>query len=224
MDIRKIDNQTQETSVTEQTTLTPQKPRFKAGTVQQASASLMIPPAIAAKLSHISKVYNLPIDLSQISLADATPDNIKALRQITDLLTTNSKLLPELMKLTSQLLKADIKLAEFHKNLTRAAIKHQTKLDKATADIWLMMSGYGSKASKLEHRTNTRTALIEKRDVAYSNYYANSVYGAESAVIDVEYELAASNQKILSESKVSKLEARQERKQKLTDYLDSAFK
>jgi hypothetical protein len=219
MDIRQQETQTTETEAKSNQV----KGKFKAGLVKQASASLIIPPAIADKLSHISKVYNLPIDLSQVGLAQATPENIKALRQITDLLTNNSKLLPELLKLTSQLLKADIKLAEFHKNLTQQAVKHQVKLDKTTADIWLMMSGYGAKASKLEHRTNVRTALIEKRDVVYSNYYENSVYGAEAAIIDVEYELAASNQKILSESRVKKLEARQERKQKLKDYLDSAY-
>jgi hypothetical protein len=61
-----------------------------------------------------------------------TPENIQGMRSLVDLLVSNSKLLPELMKLTNQLLKADIKLAEFHKNLTKSAAKHQTKLDKTT--------------------------------------------------------------------------------------------
>ena len=102
-------------------------PQFKSGTVQQASAAQLIPPAIASKLSHISKVYGLPFDLAQVSLQITTPENIQGMRSLVDLLVSNSKLLPELMKLTNQLLKADIKLAEFHKNLTSAAAKHQTK-------------------------------------------------------------------------------------------------
>ncbi|MFM6265366.1 MAG: hypothetical protein ACKPFA_02465, partial [Dolichospermum sp.] len=125
----------------------------------------------------------LPIDLSQINLHSATPENIKALRNITELLTANSKLLPELMKLTAKLLRSDIKLAEFHVNLTKCAVKHQTKLDKATADIWLTMAGYGAKSSKLEHRTNVRESLINQRTEAYGEYYQNSVYGTESKII-----------------------------------------
>jgi ribosomal protein L24 len=197
--------------------------KFKAGMVQQASSKLMLPPAIQGKLSAISKAYDLPFDLSAISLQSATPDNIKALRNITELLTANSKLLPELMKLTAKLLKSDIKLAEFHVNLTKAAVKHQTKLDKATADIWLGMAGYGAKASKLEHRTNVRDALIQKRTEAYEGYYQNSVYGEQSKIIDVEYEIAASNQQILAESKQKKMESSKKRKQKLQEYIDSAF-
>jgi hypothetical protein len=197
--------------------------KFKAGVVQQASAALMIPPAIGTKLSAISKSYGLPIDLGQISLLDSNPENIKALRKITDLLTGNSKLLPELMKLTNQLLKADIKLSEFHVNLTKSAVKHQQRLDKASADIWLTMAGYGSKSSKLEHRTNTRTALIEKRDAAYESYYQDSVYGAEAKIIDAEYAIASSNRAILAESRTQKMGSINERKQKLKAYVDSAF-
>lgn len=196
---------------------------FKTGAVQQASAKSLIPPAFAAKLSHISQVYGLPLDLSSVGLDQATPENIKAMRGVIDLLSANSKLLPELMKLTNQLLKADIKLAEFHKQLTNSAVKHQVKLDKTTSDIWLKMAGYAAKSTKLEHRTNVRTALIEKRSQAYANYYQDSVYGAESAVIDAEYEVLASNQKILSESKTQRLQNAQERKQKLQQYVDGAY-
>lgn len=201
----------------------PANNKYKAGVVGQASAALMIPPAIGAKLSAISKSYGLPIDLGQISLGESNPENVKALRKITDLLTGNSKLLPELMKLTNQLLKADIKLSDFHVNLTKSAIKHQEKIDKASADIWLAMAGYGSKSGKLEHRTNTRTALIEKRDAAYAEYYQDSVFGAESKIIDAEYEIASSNRKILAESRTQKMESINDRKQKLKAYVDSAF-
>ena len=197
--------------------------KYKAGVIGQASAALLIPPAIGSKLSAISKSFGLPIDLGQVSLGDSTPENIKSLRKITDLLTGNSKLLPELMKLTNQLLKADIKLSEFHVNLTKSAIKHQEKIDKASADIWLAMAGYGSKSGKLEHRTNVRAALIEKRDSAYADYYQDSVYGAEARIIDAEYAIASSNRKILAESKAKKMGSINDRKQKLKAYVDSAF-
>jgi hypothetical protein len=231
MDIKKAEKNTEikEAAPAPVATVNPASPKvtaqgkFKAGTVQQASSKLMLPPAVQGKLSSISKAYGLPIDLAAISLQSATPENIKAVRSIVDLLTANSKLLPELMKLTAKLLKADIKLAEFHVNLTKASIKHQEKIDKATADIWLSMAGYGAKASKLEHRTNVRDALIQKRREAYEGYYENSVYGEQSKIIDVEYEIAASNQQILAESKQKRMESNQERKQKLQEYIDSAF-
>lgn len=195
---------------------------FKAGKITHGSASL-IPHAIQGKLSAISQAYGLPIDLSQISLQTATPDNIKALRNITELLTANSKLLPELMKLTAKLLKSDIKLAEFHVNLTKCAIKHQTKIDKATADIWLTMAGYGAKSTKLEHRTNVRESLINQRTAAYEEYYQKSVYGTESKIIDIEFQIASSNRQILADGKQQKMESNQTRKQKLAEYINSAF-
>ncbi|MEY3223591.1 MAG: hypothetical protein RLZZ203_2447 [Cyanobacteriota bacterium] len=227
MEIKKARKSPKSTEETIELTPTPIPPQsngqFKAGVVHQASPKLMIPPAIQSKLSAISKAYNLPIDLSSISLETATPENVKALRNITELLTANSKLLPELMKLTAKLLKSDIKLAEFHTNLTKAAIKHQEKIDKSTADIWLAMAGYGAKSTKLEHRTNLRNSLIEQRTQAYSEYHQNSVYGSESKLLEVEYQLAASNRKILTESKQQRMETNADRKQKLQQYIDSAF-
>ncbi|MBD1215929.1 MAG: hypothetical protein H9536_01030 [Aphanizomenon flos-aquae Clear-A1] len=95
--------------------------------------------------------------------------------------------------------------------------------NKATADIWLSMAGYGAKSTKLEHRTNVRESLISKRAEAYAEYYQGSVYGAESKIIDVEYEIAASNRQILADSKQQKMESNQSRKQKLAEYINSAF-
>ncbi|MFM6201825.1 MAG: hypothetical protein ACKPE1_22270, partial [Dolichospermum sp.] len=103
------------------------------------------------------------------------------------------------------------------------AVKHQAKLDKATADIWLTMAGYGAKSSKLEHRTNVRESLINQRTEAYGEYYQNSVYGTESKIIDVEYQIAASNRQILADGKQQKMESNQTRKQKLAEYINSAF-
>lgn len=201
----------------------PTKTKFKAASVTQASAALMIPPAVSAKLSQISAVYGLPLDVSAISLQSCTPENVKALRKITSLMSENSKLLPEMLKLIKQLLKSEIRLAEFHKNLTQAAIKHQESMDKNTAEIFLAMAGYTAKAGKLEHRTNTRNNLIEKRNQAYANHYQTSVFGNQSQIIDAEYQLAASNSKILTESKVKRLELNSERKNLAQEYIDQAF-
>jgi hypothetical protein len=150
-------------------------------------------------------------------------ENVKALRTIADMATAESKLLPEMIKLIRQLMRAEIKLAQFHKLTTKAAIKHQEKLDKQTADIFLMMAGYGAKASKLEHRTNVRNRLKERRTQAYNNHYQTSVYGSESQIIDAEFELLESNQKILTESKLQRAEFQSERRQKIEEHVQSAF-
>lgn len=199
------------------------KPQFKTGQVSQASAKVMIPPAIALKLSQLSKTYGLPIDLSQVSLENCSPETIQATRKIVDMMVNNSKLLPELMKLSAQLLKADIKLCDFHKNLTKAAIKHQEKIDKSTAEIFLMMARGQAKSSKLEHRTNVRNQLIDKRTQAYEDYYQNSVFGQESKLIDAEYSLMASNQQILADSKIKRKESQNHRRQELQQKIDAAF-
>jgi hypothetical protein len=85
------------------------------------------------------------------------------------------------------------------------------------------MAGYGSKSTKLEHRTNVRNDIKAKRTQAYSNYYQDTVYGEEAGIIDVEYELLESNRKVLGASKVEKLKFNSERKQKITEYVQSAY-
>jgi hypothetical protein len=197
--------------------------KFKAGQVQQASATVMLPPTVAAKLSHLSQVYGLPVDLGKVALKDVTPETINATRKIVEMMEQNSKLLPELMKLAAKLFKAEIKLAQFHKDLTKAALKHQEKIDKETAEIFLAMAGYKAKASKLEHRTNTRNQLIDKRSQAYEQYYQTSVFGNESRVIDAEFQVLASNNKILTESRTKRVEFNKERRQQLQAYVDKAF-
>ncbi|HBS72342.1 MAG TPA: hypothetical protein DEA79_25270 [Cyanobacteria bacterium UBA11153] len=197
--------------------------QFKVGVVQTADSKVIVPPAIQGKLSTLSKKYNLPFDLSNISLNGKVAENIKAMRTIVDMATGDSKLLPEMIKLVRQLLRAEIKLAQFYKLLTKESVKHQEKLDKETADIFLMMAGYQAKSTKLQHRTNVRNQLKEKRTQAYHDYYQNSVYGAESELIDVEFERLASDRKILGETKLKKAEFDSQRKQKIADYVQSAF-
>lgn len=223
MDIRKPQEVSPKESKPPQTHQVTEKPKYKAGLITSPDAKLMLPPAIQAKLSAITQNYGLPIDLSNVSLVGDIPTQIKAMRQIVEMIEGNSKLLPELMKLMKRLLKAEIKLAQFHKLTVKAAIKHQEKIDKHTADIFLQMAGYGQKASKREHRTNVRNQIIEKRTQAYQDYYQNTVYGEESKIIDVEFQSLASNKKILGDSKTQEIKFQAERKKKVTEYVQSAF-
>jgi hypothetical protein len=219
MDIRKQKNKQSKNTTPKQV----EETEFKAGIVQTADAKLMLPPAIQIKLTALGQKYGVPFDLSNIGLDGKMAENVKALRTIADMATAESKLLPEMIKLIRQLMRAEIKLAQFHKLTTKAAIKHQEKLDKQTADIFLMMAGYGAKASKLEHRTNVRNRLKERRTQAYNNHYQTSVYGSESQIIDAEFELLESNQKILTESKLQRAEFQSERRQKIEEHVQTAF-
>lgn len=228
MDIRKpevkSDSQSQQSTETKNNSSSSQQNlKYKPGVVTTADAKLMLPPAIQAKLSTITQKYGLPIDLSNVSLSGDMASQIKAMRQIVEMIEGNSKLLPELMKLMKRLFKAEIKLAQFHKLTVKAAVKHQEKIDKQTADIFLQMAGYGQRASKREHRTNVRNQIIEKRTAAYQDYYQNTVYGEESKIIDVEFETLVSNKKILGESKSKEIKFNSERKKKVAEYVQSAF-
>ncbi|GET40701.1 hypothetical protein [Microseira wollei] len=121
-----------------------------------------------------------------------------------------------------RLMRAEIKLAQFHKLVVKAAIKHQEKLDKETADIFLAMAGYKAYSTKLEHRTNVRNQLKEKRTEAYQNYYT-SVYGEESQLIDVEFEVLESNHKILVYGKTERINFNSKRQQESAAYVQSAY-
>jgi hypothetical protein len=150
-------------------------------------------------------------------------ENIKAFRTIVDMVEGDSKLLPEMLKLVKKLMKSEIKLAQYHRGVVTASIQHQKKIDKYTADIFLKMAGYQANATKREHRTNVRNLIKEKRTQAYSNHYQTSVFGNESQLIDVEFERLASDNKVLTESKTSRIEFNSERKNKINQYVDSAF-
>lgn len=227
MDIRKSEKPKNETHVEDKKQSNPSqtfdKLAYKSGQITRPSAKLMLPPAVQGKLSAITQEYGIPFDLSNISLVGDMPSQVKALRQIVEMVEGNSKLLPEMLKLIKRLMKAEISLAKFHRGCVTASVKHQEKLDKVTSDIFLKMAGYGQKASKREHRTNVRNQLIEKRTQVYSDYYTNTVYGEESKIIDVEAEVLASNKKILTESKTQKAKFDSDRKQKVQVYVDSAF-
>lgn len=221
MDIRKISASKKTTKVLEEQVA--QSSQFTTGVIQTADAKLMIPKEVRSKLSALSKKYGLSFDLSNISLEGKMADNVKAIRQVADMVTGDSKLLPEMMKQIKRLMRAEIKLAQFHKLVVKESIKHQEKMDKQTADIFLAMAGYQAKSTKLEHRTNVRNQLKERRTAAYSNYYQNSVFGAESAIIDVEFSMLESNRKILTASKSERVELNKVRKSKIDAYVQSAF-
>jgi hypothetical protein len=197
--------------------------KFKTGSVPHSSGRLMLPPAIQATLTTIGQKYGLPLDLNEVSLDGTLAEKIAATRKIVDLAKADSKLLPEMMKLIKSLLKSELKLSDFHRKLSKEAIRYNVQMDKNMADIFLQMAGYKAKSAKLEHRTNLRSQLKEKRTQAYLNYYSDSVFGEESKIIDVEFETLSSNQKILSESKQERIKLESDRKQKLAQYINSAY-
>lgn len=196
---------------------------FSTGTVLTANASEILPEFVQFKLKALTTKYGIPFDLSNIGLSGDMPEQVKAFRKIVEMVEGNSKLLPELLKLIKRLMRAEIKLAQFHRGCVTASLKHQEKLDKFTADIFLKMAGYQSKSAKLEHRTNTRSKLIQKRTEAYDKHYNKTVYGEESKIIDAEFEVLESNKKILSASKTKVANFNAERKQKINEYVESAF-
>ena len=223
MDIRPKSQPTEQTSSPQQSQAK-EETKFKAGTVNTADAKVLIPPSVAVVLQAISKKYNLPCDLSNIAIGDGKlADIVKGTRQIADMVEKDSKLLPELIRQTKRIMAGELKLQQFHVNVTKAAIKHQEKLDRATADLFLMMARASGKSARLEHRTNTRAKLINQRNEAWSNYYEGSSFKDESLVIDAEFSVLASNSKILSESKVERIKLDGERKQKLHEYVQSAY-
>lgn len=221
MDIRKPDQQDQQNTSSESTK---EQVKFKAGVVQTSDAKILIPPGIQSKLAALGSKYGIPFDLANIALDGKMAENVKAIRKIADMVEADSKLLPEMLKQIRRLMRAEIKLAQFHKLLVKAAIKQQEKLDKETAEIFLAMAGYKATATKLEHRTNVRNQLKEKRTEAYINYYDKSVYGEESKLIDVEFEVLESNKKILTDGKAERVRLDGERQQKINDYVLSAYR
>lgn len=196
--------------------------KFKANVHQTASAD-MLPAPVRARLSALSQAYGLPVDLGNCNLASANPENIKALRALTDMAKANSKLLPELLKLSKSLMQADIKQAEFLSKLNDAALAHGEKLDTATAQIFSRFAQSQAKSAKLEHRVNARNQLLEQKTAAYNAYYQQSVYGNESQLIDLEYQLKSQDRQILKDSRQHRMTSAADRKAALAKYLDSAF-
>ena len=223
MDIRKPQTTSTSNESSNQPSNNDGATKYKTGTVPNASGRLMIPPAIQTTLTNIGQKYGLPLDLNEVALDGTLAEKVKATRKIVELAKADSKLLPEMMKLIKSLMKSELKLAEFHKKLVKEAIRFNVQMDKQTADIFLQMAGYKAKSAKLEHRTNLRTQLKEERTQKYKDYYSTSVYGQESELIDIEFQTLSSNQKILSEGKQEKIKLDGERKQKLAQYVNSAF-
>jgi hypothetical protein len=196
--------------------------KFKTGKHLTASAD-MLPAPVRARLSALSQAYGLPLDLGNIALSDSNPENVKAIRVIADMARANSKLLPEMLRLVAQLQRADIRQSEFLVKLNSAAIAHGEKMDAATAQIFSRFAQSQAKSSKLETRVNARNQLLEQRTQAYQNYYSKSVYGSESQIIDLEYSIKSQDAQILADSKQHRMKSASERKQRLQQYLDSAY-
>ncbi len=80
--------------------------KFKAGIVNTADAKLILPPAIQTKLSALTTKYGIPFDLSNVQLDGKMAENVKAIRQIADVVSGDAQLLPELLKQIRRLMKA----------------------------------------------------------------------------------------------------------------------
>jgi len=197
--------------------------KYKAGAVTNVDSKLILPPAIQLKLNSLGQKYGLDFDLSAISLDGTMAEKVKAFRKIVEMMEGDSKLLPEMLRLVKRMMKCEISLAKYHKGCVTASVRHQEKLDKVTADIFLKMAGYQSSSQKRELRTNSRNELKVKRSEAYKNYYNQSVFGAESELIDLEFELAASNQQIAKETKTKRKKYNSDSKQRIAEYVQSAY-
>lgn len=197
--------------------------KYKAGAVTSVDSKLILPPAIQLKISSLGTKYGLDFDLSAVSLDGSMAEKVKAMRKIVEMMEGDSKLLPEMLRLVKRMMKCEISLVKYHKGCVSASIRHQEKLDKVTADIFLKMAGYQSNSEKREHRTNLRAELKEKRTQAYKAYYSDSVFGNESQLIDLEFEVAASNQQIAHEGKVKRKKYNKESKERIAKYVQSAY-
>lgn len=196
---------------------------YKAGVITQASATLMIPQAIRSKLTHISQVYSLPFDMGTMSLQDITPEKVKAFGEIVRMYTRNSKLLPEILKLSKQMLNADVTMAQYHSKITSASIKHQEGIDKATAEIFYNCAKASIKASKLEIKTNKLTEAKTARFGAWKKLNEESIFADELDVIDAELVQRTSIHKSLTASKKAKIEFNGKNRKDDIDYQNATF-
>lgn len=196
---------------------------FKTGVITQASATLMIPQAIRSKLTHISKVYSLPFDMGTISLQDITPEKVKAYSEIVRMYTRNSKLLPEILKISKQMLDADVTMAQYHSKITSASIKHQEGIDKATAEIFYNCAKASIKASKLEQKTNKLTEVKNARFDAWKTFNEDSLFADEMGIIDAELIQRTTVQKSLLASKKAKIEFNGKNRIDDIDYQKASF-
>ncbi|NER29339.1 MAG: hypothetical protein F6J89_17365, partial [Symploca sp. SIO1C4] len=103
------------------------------------SPEKFLPPLIESKLTALSQKFGLSFDLGKIDLTGNMAENVRALRKVAELAEANAKLLPEMLKLARKLYRAEIKEAQYYRAATKAALKHQQKLDKYSADIFLQL-------------------------------------------------------------------------------------
>lgn len=202
-------------------TLATQK-EFKAGQYQTSNAA-MIPAPIAALLSQVSQQYGLPFDMGKLTLQQMTPDNLNQFRTIVDMMRRNAKLIPEFVKLAKQLLKADYKMVEYYKDVTKLGIKHQEKIDKATADIFASMVKHTAKSALLEYKTNRRADLKNAQNNAELNFFEDSVIGDAVQLANATIERQIDTQRMLTASKKNKINFNAIRRQDDIRHNESAY-
>lgn len=192
------------------------------GTVTTKAADF-IPPMARGILQNLSKQYNLPFDIGSVELSnDKFASQIGSLKKIVGLLNANSKLLPELLKLVKQVVNADLKLANFHKQATKLAMEHKTQLDRETADMFLTMFNYQQKSSRLESKVNRRAALAANRTQAIAAFHQGA-FSEAVALTNAEYEIALSDKRANSAAKIAAKKASQGDRERLRNYTALAF-
>jgi hypothetical protein len=202
---------------------TVQSQQFKAGLVKTSDASAMIPAPIAQSLSLVAKRYGLNFEPNNLTLQEVTPERIKQLRAMVDLLQSNAKFLPEMVSLVKKLHKCDIDMAKFNKQVVQIGLKHNQAIDKEMAEIFLMMGDADRKASKLTVMTNVRNEIKDRKNNAEINFYQDSVIGSAMEVIDAQEKMWVSNNVARKELKLAKTASKQQRVKEQTEYQKQAY-
>jgi hypothetical protein len=193
------------------------------GKTRTSSAVAIIPADLANRLSLFSERYGLPFDLGQLSIDQVTPEKIQAMRKLANMISANSKLLPELVKQTKRLMKADISQATANAELAKAQLKHQEKLDKVVADLFISCAQHKASSNLLASKTARRVALIEQRNQLQTKYNEETIYANESNLLDVQYSLLVDTAKLSADGRQMRMEASHRDKREMQAYIDSAF-
>jgi hypothetical protein len=200
-----------------------QSGKFQAGLVKTSDASSMIPAAVAQSLSLVAKKYGLNFEPGNLTLQEITPEKIKHLREMVDILKSNAKFIPELIALVKQVHKLDIDMAKFNKEVVKIGLKHGEAINKEMADIFLMMGKAEAKTNKLTAITNVRAEIRDKKTTAEINFYQGSVLGSAMEVIDAQEKMWVSNKATQTELKKAKIGNKQERVKQQTEYQKQAY-
>jgi hypothetical protein len=192
-----------------------------------ATAKSLLPPIIASKLTQFSQAYGLNFDLGNLNFDSINPEEVKAYRTLVEIIQNKAELLPEILKLSKQVMKADLKMADAQSQLANAAMQHQVKLDEKTAEILLNFQKFEHKSKALASRLARIQKLREREFEARQEFYENSVLGDALERVDIKIEQRQLVQNQLQGQKVKTLKNKTQRKldtnEQRQTYIDSAL-